>query len=145
MLWLLLALSIVPQQPVIRDRVDVIEVNHFYDEAGRHVFDQAIFWDWSPRRRRYEARAFRLLKHPSQEPVRVAFGQYVSIWEDGGGLRRVCAPSRRETWTQYDPELRNRAYLPKDMRRGLTRIVPRIGKQGHEVFWHPIADVEVVR
>lgn len=31
---------------VIHDRVDMIEVNHFYDENARPIFAQHIFYDW---------------------------------------------------------------------------------------------------
>jgi hypothetical protein len=34
-------------EPVV-DRVDLVEVNHFFDEQGRLVFDQVIFYDWRP-------------------------------------------------------------------------------------------------
>ncbi len=54
-----------PVDDVARDRVDVIEINHFYDEQGRLVFDQTIFYDWSPDHSRYMVRAWRLVKNPS--------------------------------------------------------------------------------
>jgi hypothetical protein len=64
-------LSIVPvTDAVLRDSVDLTEVNHFYDEHGRLVFDQIIFYDWSASDSRYNVRAWRLIKHPSQLPQR---------------------------------------------------------------------------
>jgi hypothetical protein len=38
----------------------------------------------------------------------------------------VRAASFRETWTQYDPELIERDYLPKEKRRGFVK--PNWGK-----------------
>lgn len=40
----LLLLCISPPQPVgVRASVDLAELNHYYDENGRLVFDQVIF------------------------------------------------------------------------------------------------------
>lgn len=119
----LLLLSVVPQAGgVLADRVDLIELNHFYDEQGREVFDQMIFWEWDGDRSRFHAIDFRLVKSPRQVP---AFDFetrcWVSIWPDGDLLRKVRAGSFRETWTQYDPELYDRKFVPKDLRRGLAR------------------------
>ena len=56
------AICLNPLEDLARDRVDLIEVNHFYDEQGRLVFDQIIFYDWSPMQCRYQVRDWRLLK-----------------------------------------------------------------------------------
>ena len=65
-----LALGITPQEDVAREAVDLIELNHFYDEHGRLVFDQVIFYDWSKDDARYMVRAWRLVKNPAQLPQR---------------------------------------------------------------------------
>jgi hypothetical protein len=119
-------LGLTPANDVAHDVVDLIEVNHFYDEHGRLVFDQVIFYDWCCSQTRYQVRAWRLLKNPAQVPTRnFSTGEYETIWHDGDVLRRVRAGSFRESWTQHDPELREREYLPKDRRRELyrTRVV----------------------
>ncbi len=114
-----------PIEDVATDRVDVIELNHFHDEQGKHVFDQVIFYDWSPTRGRYNVLAWRLLKHPSQLPTRDwSTGDFVTVWQDNSVLRKVRAETMRESWTQYDPELIERAYLPKEQRRELRK--PRV-------------------
>jgi hypothetical protein len=106
------------------DRVDLIEINHFYDDHGRLVFDQTIFYDWSADDSHYHVRAWRLLKNPSQMPARDwRQGNYVAVWQDGDVLRKVQAETVRETWTQYDPELIERDYLPKDQRRELRKLM----------------------
>lgn len=56
MAWLLLAILPPPVEPV-EDCCDLVELNHFYDEAGRLVFDQIIFWEWSPAESRFHVRA----------------------------------------------------------------------------------------
>ena len=35
-------LGLNPTEDVSREKVDLMEVNHFYDEQGRLVFDQVI-------------------------------------------------------------------------------------------------------
>ena len=124
-------LSLTPSNDVASDSVDLIEVNHFYDEHGRLVFDQVIFYDWCTSENRYQVRAWRLLKKPSQIPHRdMNTGEYLTTWHDGDVLRRVQARSFRESWTQYDPELREREYLPKDRRGELykMRVVSDTGR-----------------
>jgi hypothetical protein len=45
----LLLLSVVPVDLTVRESVDLLELNHFFDDNGRLVFDQLIFWDWHER------------------------------------------------------------------------------------------------
>lgn len=99
--------------------MDVLELNHFYDEHGKLVFDQWLFWDWNPVDRRYDVRAW-LLNKGKQRRVATTLS-----WDDNGHLRRVRAIEFRETWTQYDPELVAREVRPKEYRRGLTPPRPR--------------------
>ena len=75
---IVVVLGINPTEDVAREKVDLMEVNHFYDEQGRLVFDQVIFYDWSPDHSRYMVRAWRLVKNPAQLPER--------DWRDGGYL-----------------------------------------------------------
>jgi len=44
------------------------------------------------------------------------------MWHDGEQLRNVHSRSIRETWTQYDPELVEREYLPKERRKELRAL-----------------------
>lgn len=107
---------------VLRDRVDLIELNHFVDSSGRHVFDQVIFYEWSLQHRRYHVRAWRLIKSPSQLPTRHWNpAGYRCTWHDDGVLREVWSSAFRETWSQEDPERTNRKILPEDERNGLKQ------------------------
>src|SRR4051812_20686862 len=100
---------------VIREYVDLIELNHFYDEHGKLVFDQVIFYDWSWIENRYNVRAWRLVKNPNQLPQQdLENGGYRAFWQDGEYMRYISSKEIRETWTQYDPELIEREYLPKE-------------------------------
>jgi len=107
------SLCIVPQTPVIEERVAAVELNHFYDESGSHVFDQWLFWDedgllidW------------RMVKRPGNRSSDGALLLFDPM--SGPLLRKIRAPSRMETWTQYDRELEHRQVLPKEFRRGLS-------------------------
>lgn len=116
----LLLLAILPRDTTVRESVDLIELNHFYDEHGRLVFDQVIFYDWSAGEDRYNVRAWRLIKNHSQIPLRDwRHGGYEARWHDGEQLRQIRSKLIRETWTQYDPELVEREYLPKERRKEL--------------------------
>jgi hypothetical protein len=109
-----------PQEKALVDRVDLVELNHLYDERGQHLLDQLIFYDWSRHQARYEVRTWRKLTSPSQIPLRSWRDQRYHIrWYDGPAQRHVLATSFRETWTQYDPELEAREQLPVDRRKPL--------------------------
>ncbi len=112
-----------PTSLVTRDSVDLVEVNHLYDEQGRLLLDQVIFYDWSTQHRRYNVRAWKLVKSQSQLPTRNRAGAFVATWHDDRTLRQVVATSMVESWTQFDPELMERQFLPKDKRVNLTKNV----------------------
>ena len=145
----LLILSIVPKlDGPVCESADLVEVNWFYDEHARLVFQQLIFYDWRDnltipeyasdswgptphpafQGSRFQVFAWRLVKTPDCLPQRDhATGEYVCFWQDGEVLRKVRSKSFRESWTQYDVELEERAYLPKEKRRELRPV--RIGKR----------------
>lgn len=121
-LWTAFGLN--PQDDVVRDDVDLVELNHLYDEHGKKLLDQLIYYDWCPKACRYQVRAWRLLKNQVQVPRRDwRTGEYSATWHDGDVLRHVRTTNLRETWTQQDPELIEREYLPKDKRRDLKKPV----------------------
>lgn len=121
-LLLLFLVAIVPHDGVTREQVDLVEHNHFYDEHGRLVFEQIIFYDWSDEECHYNVRAWRLVKLPGQIPQRDwTSGGWFSAWIDGEQPRYVHARHFRETWTQTDPELVEREYLAKEKRHELRQ------------------------
>lgn len=134
---------------VAEDRVDLVEINHFYDDQGRLVFDQVIYYDWCSQTDRYQVRDWRLLKDPFQIPLRDWHnGGYSSEWRDPkqrDGLRRVRSTSVRETWTQDDPELEEREVLAQEKRKELQRInpkpcAPRTTSESRSIGRDPISD-----
>ena len=119
-LWTTLGLN--PQDDVVRDDVDLIEINHLYDEHGKRLLDQLIYYEWCPTACRYQVRAWRLLKNQAQVPRRDwRTGEFTATWHDGDVLRRVRSTAMRETWTQHDPELLEREFLAKEKRRDLKK------------------------
>lgn len=56
-------------------------------------------------------------------------GMYQATWFDGDVIRTVKSFQFRETWTQYDPELENRNFLPKEYRRLLKRKPEKTGSK----------------
>ncbi len=124
-----------PVDFAVEDLVDLIEVNHFYDEHGKHVFDQLIFYDWSPQESRFEVRAWRMMKKVRQEPLRDwNTSDYKLIFHEHGILRKVRGASFHETWTQFDPEIADRQLLPMHLRRELTRMIPQCKKHRQTDF-----------
>lgn len=115
-----LLLSIIPLDMPVRDSVDIVEVNAFYDENGKEVFQQLIWWNWNRSECRFDVCDWRLVKNPKQIPL-----HGTSVFWDGQVLREVSARSVRRTWKQYDPELTERATLPKEQRKELTRQISR--------------------
>jgi len=123
---LLLLLGVIPRDSTSRETVDLIEVNHFFDEHGRLVFDQVIFYDWSGGDGRYNVRAWRLVKKHEQLPEKDwQTGYWTCHWQDGEQTRHITSRAARETWTQWDVELAEREVLPKEKRKELLPCVPK--------------------
>lgn len=108
-----LLLSIIPIEITIEDSVDVVERNQLFDLDGNHVFEQLIFREWCDETGRFEVVAWRLVKQPLTHP------KGCLLLLDDGKLRRVRYRSMCESWTQYDPEIVERQWWPKEQRRGL--------------------------
>ena len=105
MLAILLLLLPFSPQPV--NRVDVVELNHFYDcQTGQEVFKQWLFWD---------------LKDGEWELVdwRLCKGEEVAnnlLLIDG---KVVKAGRVTETWNDWDRELAAREKTPQEKRKKL--------------------------
>ena len=107
----LLLLSILPQRAVVEERVDLIEVNHLYDDNAKAVLDQVIFYDWCDRvwipgieatdlhpgkpgylSGHYQIVFWRLVKSDNILPRREwPSGEYHCLWLDGDVMRRVTS------------------------------------------------------
>lgn len=117
-MWLLLL--IIPFSEPITDRCDRCEYNHYYDENGSHVFDQIIFYEW-------DGEFFSIVDHfvfyGETYPTfsKSPYGDRVIFHHrESKKLHVVTVGETVETWTQYDPEIRDK-YLRQYKRRGLRR------------------------
>lgn len=121
--------AVLPSDPpayALTQSVDLVEVNHYFDEAGKPVFDQLIYYDWDHQATRYSVIAWRLIKNSNQMPIKQAGADsFASAWHDGKSLRIIYADRMYESWTQFDPENAERAFLPKDQRADLIRMPPK--------------------
>lgn len=127
MLYLLFLLALLPKEDcILKEKVDLVEYNHYHDANMKHVFDQIIFYDWSDQKKAFMIRDWRLVKTESQIPKREK-DYFIVRWHDDGILREVKASYRRETWTQYDPELIGRNDLPQDQRILLKQLQQSTG------------------
>lgn len=121
----LFALLSNPVEEVAEERVDLVEVNHFHDETGRHKFDQVIYYRWSDESRRFEIVDYKQLRSQEQVPLRVeSRNGYLSVWQDRSDhnlLRSIHAKDMIETFTLHDPEMIQRRWLPKERRVELSK------------------------
>lgn len=107
--------------------VDLIELNHFYDHQGRHVYDQVIFYEQSPETGRFQVRAWCLIEdrdNLSRRPVKNVETQLVQVdWfdKDQRLVRKITSRSFRESWTQIDPERANKKILEERSRIALVQ------------------------
>lgn len=122
-LVLLLAISIVPQSDMPTDRVDVIELNHFYTGEGKLIFSQWIFLDWNDYKSRHDVVDWSICRCSAKKApgavVATKEGWRLMCWHNGI-LRCIYASQFREIHTQYDREVDEREKLPKEKRRGLS-------------------------
>ncbi|MBM3966881.1 MAG: hypothetical protein FJ308_17720 [Planctomycetes bacterium] len=127
-LWIvvLCGASVPKGHRVIEEQVDMIELNHFYDPLGRHVYDQVIFYHVSPETGKFRVRAWCLIEDReslSRRPLRDATTSNVHVeWYDDNQklLRRLSSKLFRESWTQVDPERSDKVQLEEKLRLSLA-------------------------
>lgn len=113
----------------LKERVDLIELNHFYDDLGRHAFDQVIFYEWSPDFRRFHVIAWSLVEGDLHRmPSRVPGSEDTRVqWFDRDAKvnRQVQSKLFRETWSQHDPERANKRLIEEKYRLSLRQAPKR--------------------
>ena len=114
--------------------VDRLEINHTYDQDGRLFLDQLIGWNWFDDAG-WVSLWWHQIGHPSGNPSQVRHfgrGRVEVLICHHGRLIRVRACRIHETWTQFDPEIRNRRLVP-GCRPGLPgrrwRFIPPLGHE----------------
>ncbi len=114
----------------LKERVDLIELNHHHDDLGRHSYDQVIFYEWSPDYCRFHVIAWYLVeegkaKRPKRDPGRQ--DHFVSWYDRDAKVNRVVRSELyRETWGQVDPERANKKLLEEKYRVSLVKVPQEI-------------------
>ena len=94
--------------------VDLIELNHFFDQKGGLVYDQVIFYERAPETGRFQVRAWCLVEdreYLNRRPTKnIQTELYQVDWYDSDQrlLRKITSRLYRESWTQIDPERANK-------------------------------------
>ncbi len=151
--FLLTALGEPPASSACTEEVDLIELNHFHDCLGRHVYDQVIFYEWSDELQRYHVRAWCLVedREPvSRRPTRsYTDNRYYVRWHDRDQNlnRRISSQHYRESWTQIDPERANKKLLDERLRTSLVKRTVERPKPTQEPLetTEPTPDAEVAQ
>jgi len=92
------------------ERVDLIELNHFYSHCASKVFSQVIFWDVDPATRKLHARGYRLVNTDEDLPIKNELnGEYetrfIRTYRDQQSVSwKIRSNMFRESWIQIDPE-----------------------------------------
>ncbi len=122
---LMTAVVEVPKSSDVFEEVDLIEFNHFYDDLGRHVYDQLIFYEWAPDSKSFVVRAWCLVDEKHAGTVKPWRSWPDESWSvrfldrENRFYRRISSKQYRETWTQVDPERANRKLVDERMRTAL--------------------------
>jgi hypothetical protein len=111
----------------VEEFVDLIELNHFYDAHGAHVYDQVIFYERSPETARFQVRAWCLVEDRDLYTRRPMWNPETKIvavdWLDNDQrlLRKIKSKQFRESWTQIDPERADKRRLDERYRTALIQ------------------------
>lgn len=117
----------VRRSATLAERVDLIELNHFYDDLSRHVYDQVIFYEWSPDTKDFQVRAWCLVDPKECPYCRPWHTHHDDMWhvrwfdKDNRMIRQVDSDLFRETWTQVDPERASKKKLDEKLRTALVQ------------------------
>ena len=115
------------------ENVDLIELNHFYDIKGGHVYDQVIFYELDPATGKFFVRAWCLTEDnhtagtsENRRPIKNHTNDlYEVYWTDTSHSkpikRKIKSRLYRESWTQTDPERENKKIHDERLRISLIR------------------------
>lgn len=113
---LAILLAILPHDAhIVRDGVDLLEINTLHDGDGKEYFQQLIGYDWHCDHHRIAG--WRSMSGKVWRPPNV-------VWMDGQRLHVLRGKYWREFHSQYDPELIDRELLEPCHRRGIMGEKP---------------------
>lgn len=125
-MFLLLLLSVFSPNLMAVEHVAVIELNHFFDQRGKPVFSQVVFYERSPETGRFQVRAWCLVEDREElgrRPIRnETTGVYTVYWldKDRKLQRKITSSIYSESWTQVDTEVANKLIHPQSKRIALV-------------------------
>lgn len=109
----------------IKERCDMMELNHYYDKDGRQIYDQVIYWRRRPQDGKYEVREWALVEDRESVNNRPCKNENSGMWESyykrsgDDYYLIVTSPIFKESHTMYDPERENKKMTPETSRIGL--------------------------
>lgn len=119
MIYFLLFCVVTPEDIPVTT-VDLVEVNH-YQITENHTKVQLIFYDWSPSRKRYEIVDYIYLDRQGVIPVNMGrYYECLAIYRRRH-LVKVRALTKCETWSNFDPERKDKDERPLEFRRMLNK------------------------
>lgn len=111
----------------VDEYVDLIELNHFFDQQGRLVYDQVVFYERAPETGRFQVRAWCLVEdreYLNRRPVKNQETELYQVdWFDTDQrlLRKITSRLYRESWTQVDPERSDKKFHDERLRISLIQ------------------------
>ncbi|MCY2985944.1 MAG: hypothetical protein NTY15_20135 [Planctomycetota bacterium] len=111
----------------VDEYVDLIELNHFFDQQGRLVYDQVVFYERAPETGKFQVRAWCLVEdreYLNRRPVKNLETELYQVdWFDTDQrlLRKITSRLYRESWTQVDPERSNKKFHDERLRISLIQ------------------------
>ncbi len=121
---------------IIRDEVDIQELNGYYDKSGKLVLEQIVYWDYCIEKRKtkdcngftnvYECLEkkvvdWRLFKTKNQIPIKDhKTGKFIARFRDEEVYREVVSDIFYKSSTLNDVEVCNRFKYPVNCRRKLA-------------------------
>ncbi len=118
------------------EHVDLIELNHFYDQHGRLVYDQVIFYELTKDTLRFQVRAWCLVEDRESLNRRPTKNYQTELYQvdwydtDQRLLRRISSRLFRESWSQVDPERVNKRLHDERLRLSMIQNPSKL--QGYE-------------
>lgn len=121
MIWLILSIGIWSNTPP----VDMVEVNHYYNEKDELIFTQVIYYEWKHDYCRFDVMKWHMLENTKIHKQGNWF--YINNWEATPPIR-VKTKRLRTSHTYYDPERLNQKLTHPDQRTDLC-TTPSTKKQ----------------
>ncbi len=125
--FLTLILGLTPLSQRLRpvEYVDMIELNHFHNKKGQHVYSQVIFYERLAENGQFRVRSWALIEMreslnrlPQYDPT--VDKVVVDMKMPDGKVVRLESRLFKETWTDFDPERRDKDKLPEQFRLRLA-------------------------